>query len=60
MEETDDRKIILDLLMTKIDFIKNPVTASSFGGVWDRQIRSIRIVMNGLIKEHVIVKTKNC
>ena len=52
MEETDDRKIILDLLMTKIDFIKNPVTASSFGGVWDRQIRSIRIVMNGLIKEH--------
>ena len=26
--------------------------SSSFGGVWERQIRSIRNVMNGLIREH--------
>ena len=33
------------------DWIKNPACASNFGGVWKRQIRSIRRVMNILIRE---------
>ena len=32
--------------------MKNPASASNFGGVWERQIRSIRNVMSGLIREH--------
>ena len=52
IEEMDDQKIKAELLEDNIDWIKNPASASNFGGVWERQIRSIRNVMNGLIREH--------
>ena len=48
----DDQKIKVELLKESIDWIKNATSASNFGGVWERQIRSIRNVMNGLIREH--------
>ena len=51
IEEMDDQKIKAELLKESI-WIKNPASASNFGGVWERQIRSIRNVMNGLIREH--------
>ena len=52
IEEMDDQEIKAELLKENIDWIKNPACASNFGGVWERQIRSIRSVMNGLIREH--------
>ena len=52
IEEMDDQEIKAELLKENIDWIKNSACASNFGGVWERQIRSIRSVMNGLIREH--------
>lgn len=52
VEEIDDDKVKAELLKENIDWIKNPASASNFGGVWERQIRSIRNVMNALIREH--------
>ena len=51
-EEMDDQEIKTELLKENIDWIKNPACVSNFGGVWERQIRSITSVMNGLIREH--------
>ena len=50
--EVDDQKVKVELLEAKIDWTKNPASASNFGGMWERQIRSIRNVMSGLIKKH--------
>ena len=52
IEEMDDQEIKAELLKESIDWIKNPASASNFGGVWERQIRSIRNAMNGPIREH--------
>ena len=52
VEEMDDDKIKAELLKDGIDWIKNPAKASNFGGVWERQIRSVRNVMNALMKQH--------
>ena len=35
-----------------IDWINNPPTASHMGGVWERQIRTARGILNALIKTH--------
>jgi hypothetical protein len=47
-----DDKIKAELLKDGIDWIKNPAKASNFGGVWERQIRSVRNVRNALMKQH--------
>lgn len=52
VEEMDDNKITAELLKEGIDWIQNPAAASNFGGVWERQIRSVRNVMNAIIKQH--------
>ncbi|XP_068756250.1 uncharacterized protein [Montipora capricornis] len=52
IEEMDDQEIKAELLKESIYWIKNPASASNFGSVWERQISSIRNVMNGLIREH--------
>jgi len=52
VKEIDDKDIKAKLLEAKIDWIKKPASASNFCGVWERQSRSIRNIMNGLIKEH--------
>ena len=31
---------------------KNPPNASHFGGIWERQIRSARAILNGLLNNH--------
>ena len=51
IDEIDDQKVKAELLKAKSDWIKNPASASNFGGLWERQIRSIRNVMSGLIRE---------
>ena len=48
----DDQKIKAVLLKANNDWIQNPASASQFGGVWERYIRSIRNIMNGLMKQH--------
>ena len=52
IEEMDDQKMKAELLKANINGTKNPASASHFGGVWERQIRSIRNIMNSLMKEH--------
>ena len=42
------------LLQQEIDWIFNPPLASHMGGVWERMIRSIRKVMNALMKEQIL------
>ena len=45
VQEMDGEKIKAELLKENIDWIRNPATASNFGGVWERQIRSARNIM---------------
>ena len=52
LQEMDDEKIKAELLKENIDWIRNPATASNFGGVWKRQIRSVRNIMAALMKQH--------
>lgn len=35
LQEVDDEKSKAELLKHNIDWIRNPVTASNFGGVWE-------------------------
>ena len=51
-KEIDDNRAKAELLKNNIDWKKNPPAASHFGGVWERQIRSIRNILAALIKEH--------
>lgn len=52
LEEMDDNEMKSKLLKHNIDWNRNPPAASHFGGVWERQIRSIRNILAALIKEH--------
>ena len=47
-----DERIKAELLKHNIDWIRNPATASKFGGAWERQIRSVRNIMAMLMKQH--------
>ena len=50
LQEMDDEKMKVELLKENIDdWIRNPATASNFGGVWEPQIRSLRNVMAALM-----------
>ena len=51
-KEMDDDRIKTELLKSNIDWTLNPPAASHFGGVWKRQIRSIRSILSSLIREH--------
>ena len=52
LQEMDDEKIKAELLKHTIDWVRNPATASNFGGAWKRQIRSVRNIMAALMKQH--------
>jgi hypothetical protein len=54
-KEMDHTKICSFLVSESCDWIvwkKNPPTASHMGGVWERQIRSVRSVLTSLLIEH--------
>ena len=52
LQEMDDDQIKGELLKDDIDWVRNPATASNFGGVWERQILSVRNIMVALMREH--------
>jgi len=50
LQEMDDDQIKAELLKDDIDWVRNPATASNFGGVWERQILSVRNIMAALMR----------
>ena len=52
LQEMDDDQIKAELLKDDIDWVRNPATASNFGGTWERQILSVRNIMAALMREH--------
>ena len=55
IDKLDDAKIATFLLSDNCDWItwkKNPPVSSHMGGVWERMIKSIRNVLDSLLKEH--------
>ena len=62
LEKMDEGPIKSFLLSQncQIKFIFNPPNASHFGGVFERQIGSIRKVLSGLLLEHGSALTEEC
>ena len=61
LEEMDDDKVQEFLASKGCDWIvwkRNPPEASHMGGVWERQIRSIRTILTALMKEHSTILNK--
>ncbi|XP_074661512.1 uncharacterized protein LOC141914144 [Tubulanus polymorphus] len=52
LKDLDGEKIESELAKIGVRWELNPPTASHFGGIWERLIRSVRKVLHGLIKEH--------
>ena len=55
LQELDHSRIKSALLEDSCDWIewqKNPPVSSHMGGIWERQIRTVRSVLAGLLKEH--------
>lgn len=54
VDSLNHAKIHETLLTKGIDWQFNPPHSSHFGGIWERQIRTIRKVMNAVMKEQVL------
>ena len=52
IKEMDHDKLQAKLSHLHIEWCFNPPTASHMGGSWERLIRSVRKILNGLISEH--------
>ena len=52
IEEMDHREIRTKLKKENIDWIFNPPAASRMGGVWERQIKTTRKILAGLMEEY--------
>ena len=58
LDEMDQAKIHEYLLRKGCDWIlwkRNPPSSSHMGGVWERQIRSVRTILTALMKEHAAI-----
>ena len=51
MKEMDHRELEKYISEQKCEWIFNPPHASHFGGVWERQIATIRRVLNGMLSD---------
>ena len=54
LKEWDNEKISKFLLHRNISWKFNPPTASHMGGIWERQIRTIRKILGVLLKEQTL------
>ena len=52
IEEVGHEELRVELLKENIDWIFNPSVASHMGGVWERQIRTTRKVLSGLMEQY--------
>ena len=50
-QEMDRDKLRIKLIDMNIEWVFNPPSASHFGGVWERLIRSVRTILNGLLSK---------
>ena len=50
----DDSKAKAHLLQKEIKWEFNPPAASHMGGIWERQIRTVRKVLNVILKEQIV------
>lgn len=54
IDHWDQGLINQSLLRKGIDWHFNPPYSSHFGGIWERQIRTVRKVLNGIMKEQTL------
>ena len=54
VQEWNQTRISAHLLKKEVDWHFNPPAASHMGGVWERQIRTIRRVLMGVISQQVL------
>lgn len=54
IKEWNKQRIENYMLQKEITWIFNPPTASHMGGVWERQIRSVRKVLNGIMQQQTL------
>ena len=54
MKNLDHNKIGEEMSKGNVDWLFNPPYASHFGGIWERQIRSIRKVLISLLNEQTL------
>ena len=59
MKEVSEPRLREFLLLHKCDFVMNVPHASHMGGVWERNIRSVRTVLTGLLKTTAVRLTTN-
>ncbi len=53
-EWNSSNKLRQELLIRQIEWQFNPPTASHMGGAWERQIRTVRKVMNAILRNQVL------
>ena len=54
IQQWNEKQVREAILQKDIQWIFNPPHASHHGGVWERQIRSVRKVLNALLQEQVL------
>ena len=52
LAEMDQNALRTEIRNLGIDWKFNPPTGSHMGGIWERQIRTVRKVLDGLLQEH--------
>ena len=54
INEWNEKQVQETLLQKNIQWVFNPPHASHFGGVWERQIRTVRKVLDSLLREQTL------
>lgn len=54
VQELNKEQIEAEMAKRNIKWIFNPPTASHHGGVWERQIRSVRKILNSVVKQQTL------